>query len=537
MKFIIHQVDDLFNVNLFHDLSKITATRAAEIASSFSSAVTSIVEGTHDRTGDLRLFSESQLQTFLERLDKTPESIEGCIHEVVRKYLVSFADSPAICAHDGNFSYDQLFHHVSILTAHLKHLGFGLESVVPVISVKSAWVPVAMIAVLQIGAAFVLMDPSHPAERLDGIVNQVQSKVVIHSPGIPKLRLPTVDSFVEISASSEWYNISAGQDSSPPGDPAAAAYLIFTSGSTGTFKGVIVQHNQFLTSSLAHGQAYGINRKTRMLQFSAFSFDAVIAEILTTFFYGDCVVIPSEEQRMNNLTAAMTDMNVNFALLTPSLIRNFKPENVPTLENLAVAGESLTAEVMNLWAGSLNFFQGYGPTECSVLSSVHLLATDSHPQHLGNTTSCTGWIVHVDDENLLLPFGTVGELLIMGPNVPRGYLNDPEKTAKSFIQQPNWFDKPDFITSLSKSRRIYKSGDLAYFKTDGTLMFVGRLGSQIKLRGQRIEVGEIETRLRQVIWSVDELNDVVVEVICPGGDKSNSQLAAFITMRNGGEMI
>ena len=489
-----------------------------------------IVAKPNGRLSELRLHSDAQLQTFLNRLNKTPTAIEGCIQDVVRKHAVKNPKHPAIYAYDGEFTYEGLQRHVSQLAELLKSLGVAPHMLVPILSMKSAWVPVAMLAVMTAGAAFVLMDPSHPAERLEGIIHQVNARVVIHSPNKPDLLLPDVKSFVEISSAAAWLsNKTLASDQKNSIQPYMTAYLIFTSGSTGTPKGVMVQHNQILTSCSAFGNSFGFSKDTRMLQFSAYSFDAVILETLAVLVHGGCIIIPSEEQRVNNLASASRNMHANTALFTPAIARHLSPNDIPTLKTLILGGEALTADVLESWSLHIQVFQAYGPAECSVICTVKEMMLDLHPQHIGNPTGCTAWIVHPDDPKLLLPDGTIGELLIMGPIVAKGYLNDAQKTAESFISRPNWFHEPEFKPPEASSRRIYRTGDLAYFKPDGSLMFVGRKDSQVKLRGQRIELGEIESQLRPLI---PNLEDLVVEVIFPGGDKSNEQLAAFVVSKD-----
>lgn len=117
----------------------------------------------------------------------------------------------------------------------------------------------------------------------------------------------------------------------------------------------------------------------------------------------------------------------------------------------------------------------------------------------------------------------------MGPIVARGYLDEPEKTAKAFILQPNWFKEPNYTTPLDTNRRIYRTGDMAYLKSDGSVVFCGRIDTQVKIRGQRIELGEIEAQLRHVI---SDLDDVAVEVLCLSEDRSNKGLAAFVSLKS-----
>jgi amino acid adenylation domain-containing protein len=236
-----------------------------------------------------------------------------------------------------------------------------------------------------------------------------------------------------------------------------------------------------------------IGPDSRMLQFSAHTFDASLVEILTTLICGGCVCIPSEEARLNGIAAAIKDMRVNHAVLTPSFVRFLAPSDVPGLKKLVLAGEALTQTDVETWC-CIALCNGYGPTESSVAALVNTRIskhTDCHD--IGFPVGVRCWVVHPEDHDILTPVGCCGELLLEGPALARGYINNPEKTKESFIFDPKWVASNN--TGIS-NRRFYKTGDLVRYNSDsGSFDFVGRKDSQVKYHGQRIELGEIETHL------------------------------------------
>ncbi|EFQ88754.1 hypothetical protein PTT_15252 [Pyrenophora teres f. teres 0-1] len=189
---------------------------------------------------------------------------------------------------------------------------------VPLCFEKSIWTAVAMLAVLKAGGAFVPLDPDHPASRHEDIFRQTGAQVVVASAQHSARWIGTNHQVVTVSAGSLGQLSTLVNPGGLPAKPENAAYVMFTSGSTGTPKGVVLEHRAVSTSCLSHGRAYGITDCTRALQFTAYTFDFCIAEIITTLLYGGCICIPSDSDRRNDLSKAINTMKVNWALLTPS---------------------------------------------------------------------------------------------------------------------------------------------------------------------------------------------------------------------------
>lgn len=206
---------------------------------------------------------------------------------------------------------------------------------------------------------------------------------------------------------------------------------------------------------------------------------------------GACICVPSELDRLNDIPGFINKVDVNWALLTPSFANLISPEDVPGLKALVLVGEAMSTSHVETWAGRLDLVNGYGPSECSVAVSINnQMAVDSSPSNIGcRIDRC--WIVDAKNHNRLCPVGTVGELVVEGPTLARGYLNNPEKTAEVFIKNPGWTSK------RSGDRRMYKTGDLVKYNGDGSMdmTFIGRKDTQTKVRGQRLELDEVEHHL------------------------------------------
>ena len=257
--------------------------------------------------------------------------------------------------------------------------------------------------------------------------------------------------------------------------PSSPAFVIFTSGSTGRPKGVVLEHGAMTTSANAHGANLGIGPESRFLQFASYTFDNSLEEMFTTLQRGGCVCVPSEEQRMNDLLQAIASLEANFMDLTPTVAALLDPRDVPSIKSLALGGEALTKAVVDQWCQHVRLHGQYGPSEASINSAWKDFKTGGEPTNIGRAIGSVSWLVDPENRNRLVPIGCKGELLIEGPILARGYLNDAEKTASVFIEGPAW------AKTGATPRRFYCTGDLVHYTSEGEMMYLGRKDSQVKV--------------------------------------------------------
>lgn len=230
-----------------------------------------------------------------------------------------------------------------------------------------------------------------------------------------------------------------------------------------------------------------------MLQFSSYTFDASMVEILTALMVGACICIPTDLERMNGIAGYINRMQIENACLTPSFAQLLNPGDIPSVKTLSLVGEAMSRTHLSTWANQVNLVNGYGPSECSVSAVINSsMSADTHPANIGRPIDRC-WVVDPHNHDRLVPIGAVGELLVEGVTLSRGYLNEPEKTAEVFIKNPKWASSQIH----SAERRMYKTGDLVRFFGDGSmdLIFMSRKDTQAKVRGQRLELEEVELRL------------------------------------------
>lgn len=443
------------------------------------------------KVNDIEIFSPQDRQEMLARNSIFPPAVDACIHDIISTRVTSKPNSLAVHSWDGNLTYTELHHYSTRLAHHLVSLGITPETFVAMCFDKSCWAIVAMLAVLKAGGAYVSLNPSHPISRNKYIITDVKATVMLtdskhhaNFTGITKNTVSVDRTFVEGLP-----HIDGAPCQIPSSNP---AFAVFTSGSTGMPKGIIMEHGAFATSAKAHSAALGINSDSRVMQFAAYTYDVSMGEIFTTLMQGGCICVPSEEERLNNLGGVITDMNVNWLFLTPTVAGLLDPATVPTLRTLVLGGEHCTTENIATWADHVNLINSYGPAECAIWTScAPKLKVGADPSNLGRNIGGLLWVANIEDYNKLTPLGCVGELLIEGPVLGRGYLNDLKKTAAAFIEAPVWLpaNRPEHC------KRVYRTGDLVRYEMDGTLTVVGRKDSQTKLNGQRLELGEVEHHL------------------------------------------
>lgn len=464
-----------------------------------------------------------------------PSPLNASAHDLVRNQADQAPDAPAIHAWDGELSYQQIDFYSSQAAQQLSdsfHVGPGEK--VLIAGERSLLIPVAVLAVIKTGAAFVLLDISLPESRLRQIAERTCARVTVASEGMASLAQRLSSTVMTMCKPGSETSSSSSPPSSNlprlrPVDPSSILYVVFTSGSTGNPKGVEVSHSNFLSGLQKQSALFELDQNPRFLHFASYSFDSSIHEILLTLTQGGCLCIPSESDRMQRLSAAMHEMQISVAQMTPTSSQLIDPEQVPSLRTMILAGEAMSRAGIQRWAPHVRIVNAYGPAECAVFSTgqevdvQRCLETGIVP--IGRGRGCVTWVADPDNENRLLSLGEVGELLIEGPNVSSGYLADPQKTAASFIEDPKWLIEGDPSAGvIGRRARLYKTGDLVRYTDDGDLVFMGRKDTQVKLHGQRIELEEVEYQIHSALPHVR----AIAEVIQRGGQNNAAQLVAFV---------
>ncbi len=435
--------------------------------------------------GLLPMLSEQELyRELVEYNDTDAELPAGCLHELFEAQARRTPEAVAAVLDDEQISYRELNARANQLARRLRALGVGAQTLVGVCMQPSIDRLAGVLAILKSGGGYLPLDPALPEQRLSFMLSDAAVPVLLTDAGEPSV--PT-DAVVVPVVAGEFAGL-ADTDLEPVAAASDTAYVIYTSGSTGRPKGVVVEHRQavnLVAGQLAYWQLGGDDR---VLQFSSLSFDVSVLEIFTALAAGATLVLTRLATKLSppRLGALMRDRRVSFACLSPAVLGLLADQDFPELRVLISAGEELRSESARRWLRpGLRLCNGYGPTEATVLAAFTEIDADLLPPPIGRPPA--NYRAYVLDSRLNpVPPGVVGQLHIGGAGVARGYLNRPELTAERFVADP---------FSADPRARLYRTGDLVKRLPDGNLSYVGRIDGQLKIRGQRVELGEIESAL------------------------------------------
>ena len=456
-----------------------------------------IVSGPQRTISELPLVSQAEFQELMVACNESgpPVSHQGCIHELIGQRAAQTPEAVAVEYQDQRLTYADLSSRSNQLGRHLLTLGVAPETRVGILMDRSPEMITGLLAVLKAGGTYVPLDPRYPVDRLahmldDGGVSMVLTRTGART-SLPSTAAKVVDLDVErgsIACESDTPFVTQVS-------PANLAYIIYTSGSTGKAKGVGVTHENLLASTLARPKYYPGRIKGYLL-LSSFSFDSSVAGIFWTLTQGGVLILPTEDEQgdATGLARLIVKTGASHLLALPSLYELILKADIPlnSLKVAIVAGESCSPEIIashRAYAPDAVLVNEYGPTEASVWCTAW---TDDHeqlPERIPIGRPIPGATVYVLDANLtLVPRGIIGELYVAGLGLARGYVGHPDITADRFVPNP---------LSEDPGTRLYRTGDLVRWNTNWNLEYLGRRDSQVKLRGFRIELREIEAALLQ----------------------------------------
>ncbi|EJP60951.1 nonribosomal peptide synthase [Beauveria bassiana ARSEF 2860] len=468
--------------------------------------------------------NELGLRDIWDRNATVPETVQQCVHDMIGETMRRQPDAPAMCAWDGDFTYGELDELSMGLARHLVGVGVKRGGIVPLCFEKSKWTTVAIMGVMRAGAASVLLDATLPEERLKSIARQTTANMILTSETSRDLAGRLGDKSVFVVSPDTFSKLNRAAAELPTVRPSDTLYVVFTSGSTGTPKGAIVSHGN-IASAFHHQQcALGMDSHSRVYDFVSYAFDVAWSNVLHVLYAGGCICVPRESDRKEDVEGSMRKLAANYAHITPSVARLLDPKKIDVMLTINLIGETVAKTDMTQWQRMAKVLITYGPAECTITSTIGFGRTcdSAGAPAIGTGLGLNTWVVSPSEHNVLVPFGSTGELLLEGPL----------KTAVAFIEDPAWLVRGGPGVSGRKGR-LYKTGDLVYYNPDGTLQFVGRKDAQVKINGQRVELREIEHQVQRCL-AVEEGVDrgqpsPVVEAVMPAGG-SKKVLAAFVVV-------
>ncbi|HET9920658.1 MAG TPA: non-ribosomal peptide synthetase [Ktedonobacteraceae bacterium] len=450
------------------------------------------MEAPYQVNNDALLSESEQLQLAVWNATQQEYPHNTYVPQLVAMQAARMPQAMAVIADEQALSYWELNRRANQLAHYLQTLGVGANVLVGICVERSVDMVVGLLGILKAGGAYVPMDTTYPPERLAFMLEDTQAPVLITQKHLVE-RLPTRASVVCLDDEAD-AALLAQQESTDPACSITAdalAYVIYTSGSTGRPKGVMIRHESLLNLVFWHRSAFEVSAADRATQVASPAFDAIGWELWPYLSAGASVYLPDEETRITPLLLRdwliQHEITLSFlpTILAEQVMALQWPERVP-LRCLLTGADKL----QHYPAASLPFtlVNNYGPTEATVVATFGPVYPRERPEgfpSIGRPIANTQ--VYILDEHLRqVPIGQTGELYIGGTGLAQGYLNRPELTAERFIKHP-----------FEPGKRLYRTGDLVRYLPDGQIAFVGRADQQIKLRGYRIEPGEIIAALNE----------------------------------------
>jgi amino acid adenylation domain-containing protein/non-ribosomal peptide synthase protein (TIGR01720 family) len=427
--------------------------------------------------------------------DAPPPAGSPDVDFVHRRFAAQAAQRPeamAVVGNLGRLTYGELAARASALARHLRGLGIGAEALVGLCCQRSPGMLVGLLGILEAGGAYVPLDPVYPRDWLELVRADSEVCVVVTDAASAPL---LAGAGARVVLDGEGRLVAAPAAAAPPPaaalDPDHLAYLLYTSGSTGRPKGVAVRHGSLAHVIACAAEQLAVGRSGRVLQAASLSFDASALEIFTALTRGAAVCLVTREELLDGarLGRLLREEGITTMMAVPSILRLIPEGDYPAVTGVMAGGEACPPDVAQRWAPGRRFFNVYAPTENTIYSTAAPWSPpgDGGPAAPPVGRPIAGATVHVVDRELQpLPIGGLGEIHLGGIGLARGYHRHPRLTAERFVPDP---------FAAEPGARLYRTGDLGRRLADGRLDFVGRADHQVKIRGHRVEMGEIEAAL------------------------------------------
>jgi amino acid adenylation domain-containing protein len=482
------------------------------------------------RVAGATTFDPSEKERLLHEWNDTRADFpNACAHELFERQAACRPETVAVLCQDRQLTYRQLNERANKLARSLRRRGVGPDVLVGVCMERSTELIVALLAVWKAGGAYVPMDPAYPRDRLSFMIEDAQALLLLTQDKFRSLFSTMGDNAIYLDAECPALDREDGTNLEPLARPSDLAYVIYTSGSTGKPKGAMILHVGLVNYLVWAIDAYQVQPQRSVPVHSSISFDLTVTSLYAPLLSGGTVeLLPEDIGAQQLLEALLRSGDRSLVKITPAHLEllgaQLKSAQVAGLtRTFVIGGENLLAENLELWrnfAPQTRLINEYGPTETVVGCCVYeVQSEDPHTGSVPIGRPIANTQLYILDEDLQpVPPGSMGELYIGGVGVGRGYLNRPELTAERFLE--------DHFSGVPGAR-LYKSGDLARYRADGVLEYLGRSDDQVKIHGYRIELGEIES----VLAAQPKVKSCVV--LAREDEPGSKQLVGYVVQSEG----
>ncbi|HEX2092176.1 MAG TPA: amino acid adenylation domain-containing protein, partial [Longimicrobiaceae bacterium] len=473
--------------------------------------------GPERRITALEMLPEEERRQVVETWNATeaPYPADRCIHELFEAQVERTPDAVALVFEDEALSYAELNRRANRLAHHLRDMGVGPDVRVALGVERSPEMVVGLLATLKAGGAYVPLDPAYPAERLRYMLEDSRPALLLTQERLRgRLTTPEVRTVALDAEAPSWRHRPETNPERTGLTPEHLAYIVYTSGSTGRPKGVMVAHRGVCNLAPAQVRGFAVEPGSRVLQFASLSFDASVSEVFTALSRGAALHVPPPGILAGDaLVQAVARHRITHVTLPPAVLATLPERAALGVDTLVLAGDVATESAARPWMAGRRLVNAYGPTEVTVCATMHECRSDAAGNPPIGRPISNARVYVLDAGGQPVPVGVAGELYVGGVGIARGYHDRPDLTAERFLPDP---------FGAWPGGRLYRTGDLARRRADGAIDFLGRNDQQVKLRGFRIEPGEIES----VLADDPRVGQAVVAVReDPPGDRS---LVAYV---------
>jgi amino acid adenylation domain-containing protein len=521
------QKQDQLVTEFHYDSALLDEGQIRRLAGEFHTLIESALDAPKGRIDELNLLNEIEQETLFQFNSTDVDLPPDCIHNLFERQVRHTPDTIAVVFDDQQLTFAELSTRSDSLAHYLRSIGVKPGLIVAICMERSIEMAVGLLGILKAGGAYLPLDPNYPEQRLSFMLEESQGTILLSQRHLaPNLSEHDVK-VVYLDEDLPTPTSDSKENEKTETTPGHLAYVIYTSGSTGNPKGVMISHASICNRLLWMQKAFPVTANDRILQKTAFSFDASVWEIFIPLITGAQLVMaaPGGHKDASYMIEMIVRHQITTLQLIPSMLQLLldRPgmESCRSLKRVFCGGEVLPAGLPGRFFNLLNcdLHNLYGPTEVSIDATCWVCEPGYSESFVTIGRAIANMKIYMQDKNLqLTPIGVPGECYIGGIGLAYGYLNRPGLTAERFIPDP---------LGNRPGARLYRTGDLARYLDDGNIEFLGRLDRQIKLRGFRIEPGEIES----AICSHPEIRDSVVTVI--EDSTEDKRLVAYIVTDRG----
>lgn len=474
-----------YHIKAEYNANEYSATLIAQFLESYEAVVEGLL--TNEYLRDINITTDAQVET-LDSFNQTDADYDDTqtIVSLFRSQAKATPGNIAVVFKEKQYTYAEVDKISDRIAAFIAAKGLGAEDVVSVLIPRCEWMAIASLGVLKAGCAYQPLDPSYPKERLNFMMQDANAKLLIADEQLREI-VDEYEGDVLLTKELESLPEPAAKVTSPQ-DPSSLFILLYTSGSTGIPKGCQLTNANLVAFCHWYQRFYNLQPVHRVAAYASYGFDACMMDMYPALTCGACVHIVPEELRLDlvALNEYFEQNGITHSFMTTQVGYQF----ATSIENhsllcLSTGGEKLASLVP---PEDYKFYNVYGPTECTIFTTSYCVKCKQKEIPIGKPLDNMRLYI-VDPQGHRLPIGAAGELWVSGPQVSRGYLNRPEKTAEVYIPNP--------FANDNKYARVYRTGDIVRYLPSGDIQFVGRRDGQVKIRGFRIELKEVEGIIRE----------------------------------------